>query len=274
MELSLLCDEFGADKLRVSFDRVVLPANDLDFGFEARAFESEDKVAKLAKEVGLLERNCARTARLDEECGKLRGEIEALKESTKAEIEKLKSEAAKVANSVTGLQQDVERVESNSAELDKAFRTWVPKSLSVPMKEAEPATEADPLWDWKRPNHGTWVPKSLSFPMKGAKLLDGIISYLTKKHSGNVQEKGIVRITSKSVSDNPKWVLKNVADLTSNSCFWSKDEPGQWVCWDFGEMRVRPTRYTINGEDLKSWVVEGGLQMEVVRVGESRDRRI
>jgi hypothetical protein len=150
------------------------------------------------------------------------------------------------------------------------------------MKEAEPATEADPLWDWKRPNHGTWVPKSLSFPMKGAervdpswdwrqkdavdkenkaKSLNGIISYLTKKHGGNVQEKGIVTITSKSVDDDPRLAVRNVARLTSGSCFSSKDEykPGQWVCWDFRDMRVRPTHYTITAVWLKSWVVEGSL---------------
>jgi hypothetical protein len=73
-----------------------------------------------------------------------------------------------------------------------------------------------------------------------------------------VQEKGIVTITSKSV-DNPIFSLNNVADLTSRTSFWSKDEPGQWVCWDFGEMRVRVTHYTVRALRLKSWVVEGSL---------------
>jgi hypothetical protein len=96
--------------------------------------------------------------------------------------------------------------------------------------------------------------------MKGDKLLEGIISYLTKKHGGNVGEKGIVGITSKSVRDaNPKYALKNVADLTSDLTFDSKDEPAQWVCWDFREMRVRPTCYTISAFGLRSWVVEGSL---------------
>jgi hypothetical protein len=96
--------------------------------------------------------------------------------------------------------------------------------------------------------------------MKEAKSLDGIISYLTQKHGGNVHEKGIVTITSKSVlRDDPDCALKNVADLTSDSHFDSKNEPGQWVCWDFGEMRVRPTHYTIWTGRLKSWVVEGSL---------------
>jgi hypothetical protein len=93
-----------------------------------------------------------------------------------------------------------------------------------------------------------------------AKSRDGIISYLTKKHGGNVGEKGIVTITSKSVySDDRGEAPTTVADLTSGSYFCSKNEPGQWVCWDFREMRVRPTHYTIKAWYLKSWVVEGSL---------------
>jgi hypothetical protein len=100
--------------------------------------------------------------------------------------------------------------------------------------------------------------RKVEIPMKSAKSLDGIISYLTKKHSGNVQEKGIVTITSKSVySDHPNYAPKYLADLTSDSAFQSKKEPGQWVCWDFGEMRVHPTHYTIRSSLLKSWVVFG-----------------
>jgi hypothetical protein len=99
--------------------------------------------------------------------------------------------------------------------------------------------------------------------MTKAESLDGIISYLTKKHGGNDHDKGIVTITSKSV-DDPECALKNVAlqnvaDLTSDSYFQSKDEPGQWVCWDFREMRVRLTHYTLKAPHLKSWMVEGSL---------------
>jgi hypothetical protein len=95
--------------------------------------------------------------------------------------------------------------------------------------------------------------------MKKARSLDGIISHLTMKHGRNVHENGIIIITSKSVCDHPDYALEKVADLTSNSYFYSKNEPGQWVCWDFREMRVRPTHYTIEAEFLKSWVLEGSL---------------
>jgi hypothetical protein len=102
--------------------------------------------------------------------------------------------------------------------------------------------------------------KGVEFPLTDAKSLKGIISYLTRKHGRNVQENGIVTITSKSVdSDDRSHGVRNVADLTSDSCFCSENEPGQWVCWDFHEMRVRPAHYTIRTAYLKSWVVESSL---------------
>jgi hypothetical protein len=98
--------------------------------------------------------------------------------------------------------------------------------------------------------------KAVDFPLKATRSLDGMISYLTQKHGENVHDKGIVTITSKSVGSGD---VRNVADLISESYFCSKDEPGQWICWDFHEMRVRPTHYTIKSERLKSWVVESSL---------------
>jgi regulator of replication initiation timing len=59
-----------------------------------------------------------------------------------------------------------------------------------------------------------------------AKPTPGIISYLTTKHRGNVDEKGIVTITSKSIPDDPRHALTNVADLNSLPYFASQDEPG------------------------------------------------
>jgi hypothetical protein len=44
--------------------------------------------------------------------------------------------------------------------------------------------------------------KGVEFPLKEAKPLEGIISYLPRKHRGNFHEKGIVTITSKSVHTN------------------------------------------------------------------------
>jgi hypothetical protein len=105
--------------------------------------------------------------------------------------------------------------------------------------------------------------KGVEFPLQYAESVEGIIFYLTQKHGGNVHEKEILTITSKSVlNDSPGMALRNVADLTSYSYFQSKNAPGQWICWDFHEMRVRPAHYTIQSCDLKRWVVESSLNGE------------
>jgi hypothetical protein len=104
-------------------------------------------------------------------------------------------------------------------------------------------------------------PKALNevvFPLTEPRSKKGIISYLTRKHGGNVHDKGIVTITSKSVY--PDCPVRNVADLTNDdTLFRSQDEPGQWICWDFHELRVWPTHYTIRSGTLKSWVIESSL---------------
>jgi hypothetical protein len=103
--------------------------------------------------------------------------------------------------------------------------------------------------------------------MKAAKSKEGIIAHLTRKHGGNLHEKGIVTITSKSVRGQA-YGPKNVLDLTSRSYFDSRNEPGRWICWDFHDMRVRPSHYTIQISEsypeygFKMWVVEGSLDGE------------
>jgi uncharacterized coiled-coil protein SlyX len=103
-------------------------------------------------------------------------------------------------------------------------------------------------------------PPGSSSPKEAAFRLGGIISYLTRKHGGNVHDKGIITITSKSVwADDPQYAPRNLADFTSDLYFNSRDEPGQWICWDFHQLRVRPTRYTITSGHLQSWVVASSL---------------
>jgi hypothetical protein len=101
------------------------------------------------------------------------------------------------------------------------------------------------------------------FPMVASDPLNGIIAYLTRKHSGNVRDKEVISISSKSESsDDP---VRNALDLRPEVFFWSRDEPDQWICWDFHEMRVRPTHYSIRSgrwANLKSWVVVGSLDGE------------
>jgi hypothetical protein len=96
------------------------------------------------------------------------------------------------------------------------------------------------------------------FPLKEAGSVDGIISSHTQKRRGNVQDKGIVTVTSKSAYGDG-CSLRNIVDVASLLLFNSKDEPGQWVCWDFRELRIKPTHYTIKSWILKSWLVESSL---------------
>jgi hypothetical protein len=62
------------------------------------------------------------------------------------------------------------------------------------------------------------------------KPVDGIIAYLTGKHGGNVHDKGIVTMNSKAISTDPKYALRNVANLTSGTWLSSVDKPNEWVC--------------------------------------------
>jgi hypothetical protein len=95
------------------------------------------------------------------------------------------------------------------------------------------------------------------FPITEGNQLDGIIRYLTKKHDGNVHEKGIVTVTSKSPPQNGESALKNLVDLTSSSAVIAERRADEWICWNFHEMRLWPTHYKIRGSHLSSWVVEG-----------------
>jgi hypothetical protein len=119
--------------------------------------------------------------------------------------------------------------------------------------------------------------KKVEFALKEAESFEGIISYLTGKHGGNVHDKGIVTITSKYVWDD-RCAVQNLADLTSEMYFGSENEPGQWVCWDFHEMRVRPAHYTIRCVNLKSWVIEGSLDFvnwtEIDRKTDNEDFKV
>jgi hypothetical protein len=49
----------------------------------------------------------------------------------------------------------------------------------------------------------------------------------------------MVTSVSKPVDPDPTCALKNVADLTSDSFFQSKDQPGPWICEEFHEV-ARP----------------------------------
>jgi hypothetical protein len=139
---------------------------------------------------------------------------------------------------------------SKSKDSPRAGKAPASPELVRRSPERDPESEAEPESPVNR----------VEIPMKTEKSLDGIISYLTKKHGGNVHEKGIVTITSKSIyHENPLLAPPRVADFTSDDYFCSHNAPGEWLCWDFGEMRIRPTNYAVKDLFLRSWVLQGSL---------------
>jgi hypothetical protein len=99
---------------------------------------------------------------------------------------------------------------------------------------------------------------SIEYVMNDDARLEGIISYLTRKHSGNVHSNGIVTITSNYPSaGNEDQSIEELAEFGRNSSFTTKAGTAHWFCWDFGELRVGLNGYTIRGCWLYSWVLEG-----------------
>jgi hypothetical protein len=101
-------------------------------------------------------------------------------------------------------------------------------------------------------------------PLKAPKSLDGIMSYLGGKCGGNVHDKGVVTITSKSIAydKDTEYAPRNVANFAEKSEFWSKNSSEQWIRWDFQKKSILPTHYSVGsglGWALRSWVIEGSM---------------
>jgi hypothetical protein len=100
----------------------------------------------------------------------------------------------------------------------------------------------------------------IDFSMDFFGSVNGIVAYLTQRHGGNIHHSRIVTITASSVyRDDPNFRPKHVADLGSDTRFTSQDIAGQWLRWDFREMRVRVSHYTIRTCSLKNWVIETSM---------------
>jgi hypothetical protein len=107
-----------------------------------------------------------------------------------------------------------------------------------------------------------------TFPFRPSSPLDGIISHLTAKFGGNVHDRGVVHITANRVlSNHPNYAAKHVADLGTDSNFYSANDANQSICFDFKKMKITPTHYSIrtnssgpNSSHLKSWVLEGSKE--------------
>jgi hypothetical protein len=99
-------------------------------------------------------------------------------------------------------------------------------------------------------------------PFAGKPVFEGLICALGQSCGGNPHDKGIICATGTPEYDSSQ--AKNAADLQTDSFFFSKDLAGQWLCYDFKEMRVAVTHYILRshkhsagGKNLRSWVIEG-----------------
>jgi hypothetical protein len=98
------------------------------------------------------------------------------------------------------------------------------------------------------------------------KSLDGMIVYLTAKCGGNVHDKGLIEATASNIDNSSSlYHPKNATDLQNrSSVFCSNNEPNSWICYDFKEMEVTPTHYSIlscpsgpnQNDHPKSWCLE------------------
>jgi hypothetical protein len=58
--------------------------------------------------------------------------------------------------------------------------------------------------------------------------------------------------------------VKIIADLSSKSIYQWRNEPDQWICYDFKRFMVRPTHYSLRAWEkrddswsLNDWIMEG-----------------
>jgi hypothetical protein len=108
----------------------------------------------------------------------------------------------------------------------------------------------------------------ISAPYRDNLPFEGIISHLTKTFSGNVSILSVVDVTSSSGLYG--WYHpRNAVDLYANTWFCSADRENSWLCYDFRDMTVIPTHYSIRfsagtsysnesrGRFLQNWIIEG-----------------
>jgi hypothetical protein len=213
------------------------------------AAESENVIVRLLAVEELVSQQCEECENLGRDLpqalcefvvAKLLRLSEAVRDLRKETDERISALASKLASDRSELEQTIREVKFETREGLEAVRESI--------QDLERTTEYHHLWSLAK----------VECPMERDRACDGIIAYLMHKYGGNVYDGGIVQITSKSVGD-PCYPPNRLAD-SRPSRFVSKNEPGQWLSWDFGEMRVFPTHYTINCPcGPKSWIVEASL---------------
>jgi hypothetical protein len=78
-----------------------------------------------------------------------------------------------------------------------------------------------------------------------------------------VIDRNIVSITASSVNNPQSHPLRHVADFANQSNFQTKNEANSWICYDFKDIQIKVTHYSIRtrrdyaSHHLRSWTLEG-----------------
>ena len=103
--------------------------------------------------------------------------------------------------------------------------------------------------------------KGINFEYSEGNHFSGILNHLKNKSSGNISN--AVNFSASSIYSD--CVPQNLVLYDDQSKFFhTHDKSGSWVCLDFKELRVCPTKYSIrtdprygeNNYHLKSWVIQ------------------
>jgi hypothetical protein len=277
----------------------------------------------------------------EERLESLRSEFDRLKLQT-ASGRSFPSDLDNLRSEVDKLKLQIESARPSASDLDSLRLELDTLKSAHPASDLEDRTpELDALKTAVQDLQQSFQKCVLNFRLTQPNPSGGVIAYLTKKHGGNVHEKGIVTIHSKSfrhdpglctsaiygrkyisqlafhcrtcglvgnlgccdvcarichrghdvvadgtldafycdcgegksgqcqclmpIADAPDYPPKHLAydvNCTPDQHYHSRNESGQWVCWDFRQMSVRLTTYRIIAAWLKSWIVEGSVDGE------------
>jgi hypothetical protein len=104
-------------------------------------------------------------------------------------------------------------------------------------------------------------------PYTGSTPLDGILAFLTKRHSCNLHDKGTVTVTGAPCkSDSPQISIYTAPQKGGGYLGMTPDAQGCWFCFDFKDRRVTPTHYTMQGccanAAPSAWTIDGSTDGE------------
>jgi hypothetical protein len=96
---------------------------------------------------------------------------------------------------------------------------------------------------------------------------DGVISYLTKKHGGDLVRREIIAATSSTVHQQT-FVAANALDLSGKSLMATENVANSWLCYDFKGLAIEPTHYSIrsrynhDANHPRHWTLEESMDGE------------